>query len=159
MKGKLGAARRRLEQLTLSHAAALSKPCHQHGPVNASMDLLQSEAPDRSMQPMQLLSLQASELGNSQHGRSEQDLSRTDSTTTAIPLSRCQVVPPTDVSCDDVGEDFDLCVICIEVVPQVKFQPCGHVVVCKPCASKVLLQTGECPMGRCQLSALELLLG
>ena len=54
-------------------------------------------------------------------------------------------------------EDFTLCVVCMDAAPQVRFQPCAHAVTCKLCASKILVQTGECPMCRCQLSALDLL--
>lgn len=54
-------------------------------------------------------------------------------------------------------DDYSLCIVCMEAAPQVKFQPCAHSVTCWPCGHKILLQTGECPMCRCTLSALDTL--
>ena len=51
------------------------------------------------------------------------------------------------------------CVVCMDAVPCVVFQPCSHTVTCRPCASKVFAHTNECPMCRCQLQGLLLLPG
>ncbi|KAK9868493.1 hypothetical protein WJX84_011763 [Apatococcus fuscideae] len=50
------------------------------------------------------------------------------------------------------GDDEDsLCVICMETLPDVAFQPCGHAVACGSCAAKVVARMNCCPVCRCQL--------
>ena len=157
VKSKLRAARACLEQLTTSKDAVLCKVHPEHGPANARLDLLQSEAPNQSMPSMQVRLSQPPDQRPSQHQPQEQGQPRADADSKPTLLNRDNVVHPAVVRDDDIEEDFNLCVICIEIPPQVNFQTCGHAVACKTCASKILIQTGECPMCRCQLSALELL--
>lgn len=154
MKSKLSTARTRLEQLSSSDAAPPHELQPQHKPVMSSMVQLESKSPNHSMQPPQL---GPSDLRHNPHQLHEQHQRGTDADKLNLPAIADDVVHSANVREENAQEDFDLCVICIEVAPQVRFQPCSHVVTCKPCASKVLVQSGECPMCRGQLSGLELL--
>lgn len=156
MKSKLRTARARLEQLNASNAAASHLLYPEHEPMNAPTGKMPLETPSQSAQPAECSLPWPSDLKRPRHQRAEQGQGSTDAYTITAPANDHEVVHHA-VRGEDVPDDFDLCVICIESAPQVRFQPCCHTVACKPCASRVLLQTGECPMCRCQLSALELL--
>lgn len=149
VKSKLRAARARL--------AALHKLQPQHRPTNVPIDQPQSEIPSQHMQPAQLRALQPSDLRDSSDRPQQPGHCKTDGNELNTPANAHGGEHPAVVRNEDAQEDFDLCVICIEVAPQVRFQPCSHVVACEACASKVLLRCGECPMCRYQLAALELL--
>ena len=52
------------------------------------------------------------------------------------------------------GELHEPCAVCLEALPQVIFQPCGHAVACKVCADMIFKRARECPMCRCPLKGL-----
>ena len=143
MKSKLCAARARLDQLNPSKVAAPHRVQPQHKPGKSSMDQPESENPNQHMQPAHLRSNHPLDMRIGLQPPSQQ--LQKDDNVISLHANAHAMVRPTVVQDEDVQEDFDLCVICIEVTPQVRFQPCSRVVTCKPCASKVLLQTGECP--------------
>lgn len=157
VKSKLSAARARLEQLHSSNAAAPRERQPQYKPVRSSTGQSQSEAPNHPMEPAQVRSFRPSDLGHNPNQVQKKSKCSIDASNLSSPANAPDRVHTEIIKDEDVQEDFELCVICIEVAPQVRFQPCSHVVTCKPCASKVLVQTGECPMCRGQLSGLELL--
>ena len=163
VKSHLNAARARLEQLKPQHdaqpRAEYSSQVHAQavtvnipGTRGTPGTLSSSE----SSQPMLLRSLSTTDqVCNRKHAGGKS--CRTDDNNITTQSAGQALMRGGRIGAENVEEDYNLCVICIENAPQVRFQPCAHVVTCKPCASKVLLQTGECPMCRSQLSALELI--
>ena len=54
----------------------------------------------------------------------------------------------------DELDDDDSCVVCMEALPQVSFQPCSHAIVCRPCAAKIFAGSCECPLCRSTIQGL-----
>ena len=50
---------------------------------------------------------------------------------------------------DDVDEEEEECVICLDSVPQTRLEPCNHVILCEKCVVELQKKTNLCPMCRC----------
>ena len=49
------------------------------------------------------------------------------------------------------ADDDGMCIICMEEMPDVVFQACGHAVACASCAARVAAKINACPMCRMRL--------
>lgn len=153
LKRKLRAVKVKLEQLKPRGPATLDFPSHPRHE--------QAEPPQGSWQPAEpcieamLPSLSPSSC-QALHPASLQNQCASSRKLSAAPPNGPAMRQAASLSNID-EEDYTLCVVCMEAATQIKFQPCAHAVTCKLCAGKILLQTGECPMCRCQLSALDVL--